>query len=100
MPFSLIIFTRTDARAVKGLWRLHTDKGSWKAVGAELGFNQGYVNLVAHGKRLASRRLLTSMGILKAKKAAPRRKIWQRYGTWTSGMICYLLDNLATVANK
>lgn len=78
MPFSLITFTRSDARAVKALHRLHTEKGSWRAVGQELGFNRGYVNLVAHGKRRASRRLLVRLGIRKVRANSPKRHIWQR----------------------
>ena len=83
------IAPRSHARARKALLDLWERKGTWRAVGRELGFNQGYVNRVARGKRRPSRRLMCALGVRKT--APPRRLIWQRYGTFSTGMILYLL---------
>lgn len=77
-PFSLITLTRSELRTVEVLGRLHCKDKPWEALGEELGFNQGYLNLVANGKRRASDNLMRKLGIRKVRKPAPKRRVWER----------------------
>lgn len=77
---TLSVKTRTtsELRAIKALGCLHSKERPWADIEKELGFNRGYLNLVANGKRRASYRLMVKLGVLKGRNLKPRKAIWQR----------------------